>query len=1106
MAALTALLPSVMANNQTISGNNAVPETKAFTSGVPTSFIEFNGTDQYMTIPHHADFNVTASESFTVSCWVKRNVLGETTRFVAKRVYSEATVKSGYELWGNNKSNQFFAVNSTDNNGTNAVSVYSSILGNAGEWHHIAFVIDRTAGVMHEYHNGTVVASSKSDISSWECTNPYDVMVGAGLIRENTPSFFLNGAIANLRFYKRALSTAEIAEDATAEVGPETDGLVAAYDFQNITGLKVTDISGKGHTGTLVGFTPSTPEIASVTLTQNSKFTGRGNPHDVILKATIVMGGTDATQALKSVKMNLNGTSNTNDITKIRIYKTTENAFDERTAKDAVLLGEFAPSESEMECDLTDATIQSGKNYLWLCAEVSETATEGDKIDAELLEIATEGQTIQIDEPAPTGSREILLKRRLVFAPGDYDSKNWRIPALLQLSDGTLLTTTDKRKYNETDLPQDIDIVSRYSTDGGLTWSEPVTIAEGKGIGKGYGDAAIVEAANGDVVCAFVGGNGLWDSTKSNPISSYIAISHDKGKTWEAPKNITNILWGSECDNAERKTFTHSFFGSGNGLRLIRGEHAGRILFVAAMGAGQQLHNYAVYSDDNGATWSVSQRAFTNGDESKVVELNDGSVLMSIRQSGNRGYNISTDGGETWSTQSYWNDISTNACNGDIIRYTATDKGFNKNRLLHSIPNSLNRENVSIFISYDEGETWPTVKSICPYKSVYSSLTILPDGTIGAYVEENPDGECSLYFMNFSLNWLTDGKDTYTPAGEILKQIEKPVFSPEGTLLEDGETVDVTITCSTPGVKIYYTLDGTTPDEKSEEYTGPITVSATVTIKAIAIKEGMVDSKVATTTFTYPAYCTPDLKTSHDRHLTSTSITDGTSTLTISSIQPVAVPRAVYVDKTNEIFTTKAGSTLVITNVWGYEWMHAYVYIDYNKDKEFDITLNADGNNEGELVSYTFYGETENNGKNSLGVSVPNSTNANGELPRFILPKNLAIGDYRIRLKIDWNDLDPCGSVAPGNHIENNGGTIVDFTLRITGSVGNKEVKNTPETVFTGVTGGITIEGQDCVAEIFDVQGRLIVKEAVTSGSFISLPAGFYIVRNGKNNIKVAVK
>lgn len=487
MAALTALLPVVLANNQTTSSIATNSQSTTAENNAPSSFIEFNGSDQYMMIPHHADFNITTTESFTVSCWVKRNVLEADTRFVVKRVKNNATIKSGYELWGNGISSQFFAVNSPNNTGdhNNSVSVYSNIPGYAGEWHHIAFVIDRTAGIMYEYHNGTAVANSGiKPIAPWECTNTYDVLVGAGFSEEDTPNYFLNGAIGGLHFYKRALSAEEITADATAEVGPETDGLVAAYDFQNITGLRVTDISGNGHTGTLVGFTTELPEITSVTLAQNSKFTGRGNPYDQILKATVTMGGTDATQALHSMKMNLNGTTNLADITKIKIYKTSENKFDERTAQDAILLGEFVPAEGDMTCEFTNATIQSGTSYLWICAEISETANEGSKIDAELHEITTESQAFEIENPAPTGSREILLKRRLVFAPGDYDSKNWRIPALLQLSDGTLLATTDKRKYNETDLPEDIDIVSRYSTDGGLTWSEPVTIAEGKGYKK----------------------------------------------------------------------------------------------------------------------------------------------------------------------------------------------------------------------------------------------------------------------------------------------------------------------------------------------------------------------------------------------------------------------------------------------------------------------------------------------------------------------------------------------------------------------------------------------------------------------------------------------
>lgn len=105
-----------------------------------------------------------------------------------------------------------------------------------------------------------------------------------------------------------------------------------------------------------------------------------------------------------------------------------------------------------------------------------------------------------------------------LFAPGDYGSSNWRIPAILCLDDGTLLIANDKRKYNESDLPQDIDVVSRRSTDNGRTWSEPVTIAQGSGVGHGYGDPGLVQCANGDIICTFAGGNGFWQSTVDSPI------------------------------------------------------------------------------------------------------------------------------------------------------------------------------------------------------------------------------------------------------------------------------------------------------------------------------------------------------------------------------------------------------------------------------------------------------------------------------------------------------------------------------------------------------------------------------------------------------------
>ena len=82
------------------------------------------------------------------------------------------------------------------------------------------------------------------------------------------------------------------------------------------------------------------------------------------------------------------------------------------------------------------------------------------------------------------------------------------------------------------------------------------------------------------------------------------------------------------------------------------------------------------------------------------------------------------------------------------------------------MPYGSNRENVTVYVSYDEGQTWPVSKCIVPYASAYSSLCVLPDGTIGLYVEEKQEGATgySTVFYNFSLEWLTDGEDVWIPA------------------------------------------------------------------------------------------------------------------------------------------------------------------------------------------------------------------------------------------------------------------------------------------------------------------------------------------------------
>ena len=75
-----------------------------------------------------------------------------------------------------------------------------------------------------------------------------------------------------------------------------------------------------------------------------------------------------------------------------------------------------------------------------------------------------------------------------------------------------------------------------------------------------------------------------------------------------------------------------------------------------------------------------------------------------------------------------------------------------------------------------------------------------------------------------------------------------PVFSPQAGTYTAAKSV--TITDVTAGAVIYYTTDGTTPSPASNLYSGPITVSSTETLKAMAVASGYGNSAVASAAYT----------------------------------------------------------------------------------------------------------------------------------------------------------------------------------------------------------------------------------------------------------------
>ncbi|MFO7616465.1 MAG: exo-alpha-sialidase [Bacteroidales bacterium] len=487
---------------------------------------------------------------------------------------------------------------------------------------------------------------------------------------------------------------------------------------------------------------------------------GIGNANERL--ASFRIKAASRTETLQAVTMNLEGTTDLADLSTIKVYY--NGPVERFNPEDATLFGS-AESAAGVLTITGNQPLTEGENYLWITANVSARAREGHQIGANPLSFTKiGGQPVSI--PALEGTRTLLQTSTLLFSGGDAGSENYRIPAIVTALDGSLVTATDKRWENAADLPNHIDVVIRRSTDQGRSWSEPLTIA-GQGTSVGYGDPAlVVNRQNGDIICLFASDKGWTQSTATDPQRINVSISSDNGITWSAPVDITSQIYGAECDNPISKNWPGAFVTSGAGTQL----RSGRLMAVLAARetTANVISNFVIYSDDGARTWQVStNRASINGDEAKVVELDNGDVLMSIRHSGNRWFNISKDQGITWLESPYSQpDIVDPFCNGDLIRYTSKTTGYDKNRLLHSIPYAASRKNVSVLISYDEGDTWPVRRTICPGASAYSSLCVLDDGngTIGIYVEVGEYETYQMYFISFSLDWLSSATDRWVTA------------------------------------------------------------------------------------------------------------------------------------------------------------------------------------------------------------------------------------------------------------------------------------------------------------------------------------------------------
>jgi hypothetical protein len=179
-----------------------------------------------------------------------------------------------------------------------------------------------------------------------------------------------------------------------------------------------------------------------------------------------------------------------------------------------------------------------------------------------------------------------------------------------------------------------------------------------------------------------------------------------------------------------------------------------------------------------------------------------------------------------------------------------------------------NQLNQSFVVSYSDGTSSTFTQSLSSWlspqgyagESTVSTMAyrVSPTGATSA-------GPVYLYGYRFALNnaksvasiTLPNNANVFVlavslqPASAATPTAASPTFSPAGG--NYGATQTVSLADSTPGASIYYTTNGSTPTTGSSKYSTPISVSATTTIRAIAVASGYNTSAVASATYTISA-------------------------------------------------------------------------------------------------------------------------------------------------------------------------------------------------------------------------------------------------------------
>lgn len=650
-----------------------------------------------------------------------------------------------------------------------------------------------------------------------------------------------------------------------------------------------------------------------------------GQKDQVLMKfvASVTPGWTDDNFTANSVTLNLGATKAT-DLENIQVFTSKNDDFIINGKRNATLVGKTETVTSNtVKVDFTAGVPVTATTTFYVTADIKSDAKVGNKFD-----VAITGLTYNTDKTAtitsgnPEGQGVIYKVQSAPFQPYDLGSHYWRIPAMVVLhhqkgenasKNGRVVTMADNRFDHNGDLPSHIDVYERHSDDNGATWSTHKMVVGTDadhalvGGGHGFGDVSLVECASGKIVAIMVGGPGYFGSTPSNPIVPTIITSTDGGDTWSTPRTLTNELYNTTYNEG---AVQGSFAGSGRGLMLQRQKDKqlnGRIMFAMSHRfANNNVQEYIIYSDDEGNTWKFStQSAYSGGDESKLVELADGTVMISVRQSGQRGYNKSTDGGVTWGTQAKWADISGCACNADILY-------VNKHVMLHSYPNNGSRKNLTIKASFDDGKSWSNPYVVCAPGASYSTMDVTKDGDIAIFYEDNA---CSTGFV---LNYVVL-PTSFIYKDNLSQEAFKSVQASAQVILDKGtgyETVEMAKAgeFSKASVDALKSLLPTAEElaKMSDDEIDALCPRVEAAIATALSTTCIVDGQSNETTYTISTF--ENINSTAPKYIEKNATAVDNTTYEWRLVPSATTPGQVYIQGKNETnYLTRSGNTLVAT-------------------------------------------------------------------------------------------------------------------------------------------------------------------------------------------------